>query len=101
MEFKALIIGFLIAIILVLVFNRAVSFYDAPQFPSSIEGITKIYTDEVERLSKEMDTQTQVKPEDREKFAQELANSMEVLNNAYNMAVAAIPPHESSNAPTS
>jgi hypothetical protein len=48
-----------------------------------------------------MDTQTQVKPEDREKFAQELANSMEVLNNAYNMAVMAIPPQESSNAPTS
>jgi hypothetical protein len=48
-----------------------------------------------------MDTQTQVKPEDREKFAQELANSMEVLNNAYNMAVMAIPAQESSNAPTS
>jgi hypothetical protein len=41
-----------------------------------------------------MDTQTQVKPEDREKFAQELANSMEVLNNAYNMAVMAIPPQQ-------
>jgi hypothetical protein len=91
MDFKALITGFLIAIIIVLVFNRVVSFYDVPQFPSTIEGITKIYTDEVERLSKEMDTRMQVKPEDREKFAQELANSMEVLNNAYNMAVMAIP----------
>ncbi len=88
---KSFIIGFLVAIVVVLVFNRVTSFYEAPQFPSSIEGITKIYTDEVERLSKEMDTQTQVKPEDREKFAKELENSMEVLNNAYNTAVMAIP----------
>lgn len=95
---KSFVLGFLVAIIVVLVFTRVVSFYEAPQFPSSIEGITKIYTDEVERLSKEMDTQTQVKPEDREKFAQELANSMEVLNNAYNMAVMAIPPQQEATA---
>lgn len=94
-DWSSLFLGILLTV-LVLVLFKKVSFYDAPQFPSSIEGITKIYTDEVERLSKEMDTQTQVKPEDREKFAKELENSMEVLNNAYNMAVMAIPPQQES-----
>lgn len=86
---KSFILGFLFAILIVLLFRRVTSFYAAPPFPETIEGITKIYTEEVERLSKEMDARSQTTPEEREKFAKELENSMEVLNNAYNTAVQA------------
>jgi hypothetical protein len=87
---KSFILGFLVAIVVVLIFTRVVSLYEAPQFPNTLEEITKMYKSEIERLSREMESQAQAKPEDREKFVQDLANSMDILNNAYNTAIMSV-----------
>ena len=89
MDFKALIIGFLLATVLFLIFRPRYSFYTSPDFANmDLSAAMELYKKTLEDVSAEFKTKIDsVKDGDENAKTQattEMNNFIEELNNKYN-----------------